>query len=755
MISRRIRIRGIVQGVGFRPFVYRAAMETGVTGSVANDPSGVHMQVHGEGPAIDAFIRRLDSPPPMARIDEIVVETISSPVRFPDTFTISESSDHGGRTTIPPDTAVCPQCLQEMADPNDRRYRYPFIACTDCGPRFTITTGLPYDREHTTMVDFPLCAECRIDYEDPGGRRYHAQPTACPQCGPQITGGLERLREAASELTSGLIVAIKGVGGYHLACNARDADAVATLRRRKARGPKPFAVMARDVSIAHSIVDIDDLETSTLQSPGAPIVVGTARDEQLHRSVAPGNGSIGVMLPYAPIHHLLFEFGAPEVLVMTSGNLSDEPICINSVEAELRLSGLADSFVHHDRRIHLPCDDSVIRFIEHVPQPIRQSRGSAPTSLPLPVPGSHCVAVGGELKATACVSDGEYAWISQHIGDTSSLETLDVLESTITTLVDIERITPRSIISDLHPGYLSAQWASRFARERGIDHFGVQHHHAHMASLLVEHEVDPVTPVLAIALDGTGYGLDGTIWGGEILVGGYREAVRCAHLAPVLLPGGDAATKHPDRIAASYLLASDLTWNEDIPSIGALGRNHALLRAMLTKGTSCVPTSSAGRLFDAASSLLGICHEVQYEGQAAIELEAVALASEPVVLPEPAIIDAGEGWQLDSSPLIRGLVEALRAGHPVAGIAHGFHQALAAGLTRCAVLVREQTGVTTAGLTGGVFANRVLTSYLQGNLVQEGFGVLTHRVVPPNDGGLALGQVAVAAGGGALRWRSG
>lgn len=752
MTSLRIRVTGTVQGVGFRPFVARIADLRALTGFVANDAAGVTIEIHGKNQDVEQFLEDLqDDLPRLAHIQHITTSPINEKA-IPETFEIRASSQTTGRTSIPPDSAICSLCLAEMRDPHDRRYRYPLIACTDCGPRFTITTGLPYDREHTTMAQFPLCVPCQDEYENPRSRRYHAQPTACPDCGPTISGGDDRLRSAARELTDGRIVAVKGVGGYHLACDAENPLAVAKLRARKKRGDKPFAVMARDLATAKRVVHLDELNTEVLTSPAAPIVIMRGRDESIARSVAPGNTNVGLMLPYSGVHHLLFDHGAPPLLVMTSGNLSDEPICTDAGDAESRLADLADSFVHHNRPIHLPCDDTVVRLTAQEQQPIRRSRGIVPAPLTLPTQGPMSIAVGAELKAAACISDGELAWISQHIGDMADLETLRVLEETIELLCDIQRVDADRIISDLHPGYLSSRWAFDFAQRHGLEHVAVQHHHAHMASLLAEHQHSPDEPILAISFDGTGYGLDGSIWGGEILFGSYQSVERVGHLSPVALPGGDAATKHPARIAAAYLHAAGIAWDPRLPPIRALGEDARILASMLASEAACVSTTSAGRLFDAVSALVGICQEVDYEGQAAIELEASATSSDPVSLALP-VVQTPAGLVLDSGPLIGDVTQAVLDGSSVEAIATGFHDALVAALTEVAVRLRERHSLHIVGLTGGVFANRVLSEQLRGTLVHEGFRVLTHRVVPPNDGGLALGQVAVANAGGAHPWR--
>jgi hydrogenase maturation protein HypF len=750
-VDRRVAIRvtGVVQGVGYRPFVHGAAQDLGLTGFVGNDPGGVFIEAQGPAAGIDALVSALHVGPPMSHVASVVVS--DRPVTVGDGFRIAASVGDDGVTSIPPDTAVCPDCLAEMRDPSDRRYGYPFIACTNCGPRYTIVTGLPYDRPFTTMVDFPLCPACQAEYDDPVSRRFHAQPTACPECGPSLS---MPLADVVAALTEGSIVAIKGVGGYHLACDARQPVAVDRLRARKARGSKPFAVMAQDLPTAETLVELNDTARDVLQSGARPIVLARAMDAEVRRAVAPGNNYVGVLLPYAPLHHLLFDAGAPSVLVMTSGNVADEPICIDADEARERLANLADVMVHHDRRIHVACDDSVVRATDGAAQPVRRSRGYAPLPIALPVATAPVVAVGGELKTTVCVARGDQAWMSQHVGDTENLETLAMLGRTVRTLTKLQRIEPEAIVSDLHPGYLSRRWAIEEAQRQGIPHLGVQHHHAHLASLLAEHRWTAEQAVLGFAFDGTGYGTDGSIWGGELLLGSYAQVVRVGHLAAVPLPGGDAAIRRPLRTALAHAYAAGMHLAADAAPIRHAEPNEvAIIERMLVTGTGCTPTTSMGRLFDAIASLLDVRQDVDYEGQAAIELEALAAG---------VAESAGDGWALrvaedeqdlvlDPTPAILAAVAAQRSGMDRGAAALAFHQGVAEAVVSAAIAVRSQMGVHTVGLTGGVFANSVLTRECQGRLGREGFAVLVHQQVPPNDGGLALGQVAVAASGGATR----
>jgi hydrogenase maturation protein HypF len=762
-----LRVTGVVQGVGFRPFVTRLGRELGLVGHVGNDPDGVFIEAQGPPAALAELQRRLRADaPPLAVVEDIEIRVIPAGRPPPDpVFRIVASAGSSGATSIPADTAVCDDCLHELRDPADRRFGYPFIACTHCGPRFTITTGLPYDRANTTMAGFPLCPACSAEYTDPGSRRFHAQPTACPQCGPTL--GMP-VADVVDALRAGLIVAIKGIGGYHLACDARDSAAVRTLRVRKQRGDKPFALMVADLATAQAVVDLDEAGRDLLVSRAAPIVIAPAADGALAAQVAPRTGTLGVMLPYAPLHHLLFDGGAPSVLVMTSANLADEPICVDPDEAQQRLVGIADVFCHHDRPIHVACDDSVTRVVHGAPQPVRRSRGYAPIPLALPLAARPMVAVGGELKATACVAVGERAWLSQHIGDTANLETLSMLARTIDTLCALQRVMPTAIVSDAHPAYLSRQWAAQRAAALGVEHVLVNHHHAHLASLLVEHRVPCDEPVLGLVLDGTGYGPDATIWGGELLLGSYRAVRRVGHLRPISLPGGDAAIRHPSRSAVAHLEAAALPWVGTASADALTAEERALLASMLATGSHCTPTTSMGRLFDAVASLLDVRHDIDYEAQAAIELEALAarelwaqelLAGEqpdgvPRVLagvpagwdPAPAVGTDPDGMViLDPSSWIGQAVEDHAAGVPAGRSALNFHLGLAQALSQAAVLICAREAVDTVGLSGGVFANSVLSGACQVALRRAGLKVLVHSVVPPNDGGLALGQVAVAA----------
>ena len=738
-----VRVTGTVQGVGFRPFVFGLAEDLGLSGIVGNDVHGVFIEVQGDG--IDQFLRRLRTDaPPMATVERIDVTEIDEREEAGFLIVASEVADGAASTSIPPDTAVCADCLAEMRDRADRRFGYPFIACTNCGPRFTMVVGLPYDRANTSMAAFPLCPLCEAEYRDPRSRRYHAQPTACADCGPQLSMSVPEVVEA---LSTGRIVAIKGVGGYHLACDARDEQVVSRLRERKARGDKPFAVMVADLPTANSVARLDPDDERVLQTPARPIVLAGSRDQRLQEAIAPGNRFIGVMLPYAPLHHLLFDAGAPPVLVMTSGNVSDEPICIAVDEAEQRLTGIADVFCHHNRVIQVSCDDSVVRQVDGVMQPVRRSRGYVPQPLSLPMAVPPMIAVGGEIKAAAAVAHRQTAWLSQHIGDVENLETLQMLRRSVAILSDLQRIEPELVVSDAHPGYLSRRWAAEFAAERGIPHMTVQHHHAHLASLLAEHAVPAGEPVLGVVFDGTGYGTDGTIWGGELLLGSYGSVERVGHLRPISLPGGDAAVRYPGRVGVAHLHAAGLDLGDSAPGRALDRGDLRLLKGMLRSGSHCTPTTSVGRLFDAVAALLDVRQAVDYEAQAAIELEALAEGVTATPWTSPVEVDGGEVI-IDPSGWIGAAVSAHRAGVPVEQSAAAFHSGLADAVVEAVREVARERLVTTVGLTGGVFANAVLSAACVRGLREAGFTVLTHRVVPPNDGGLALGQVCVAGAAG-------
>ena len=753
---RRFEVSGLVQGVGFRPFVYVTACELGLTGHVSNTPSGVVVEVEGEPAAVAAFEHRLThDAPPLAEVDQ--VRGTSLPPVGGTGFTIQPSGGGSGRTLASPDVAICEDCRRELADPSDRRFRHPFITCTNCGPRFTIITALPYDRATTTMADFAMCDACRGEYDDPGDRRFHAQPIACPDCGPTLelvgTGpgktGDDALRKARGLLAAGRVVAVKGLGGYHLACDARNEDAVAELRRRKRRGDKPFAVMVRDVEVAERLCEIGADERRLLTDGRKPIVLlPRAPQAAVAPSVAPGNPDLGLMLPYTPLHVLLLEAPGTDALVMTSGNISGEPIVIDDEEAVTRLGALADAWLRHDRRIHVPCDDSVARFVAGAELPLRRSRGYAPLPVALPFEVDPVLAVGADLKNTCAVAAGRYAWISQHIGDLDDLATQDALGASVRHLEELTGVRPGVLVADAHPAYRSSAWAGEHADGREVR--TVQHHHAHIASVMGEHGLGPDDTVIGVAFDGTGYGTDGAIWGGEVLVAGYKSFRRAAHLAYVPLAGGDASVLRPYRMALAHLWAAGVPWADDLPSVAACPeRERGVLAHQLVSDFGCVPTSSMGRLFDAVSSLVGVRHAVDYEAEAAIELEALARSS-PDHLPYAfGLAATGEGpagvLVADSGPVIRSVVHDVRRGVPAATIAARFHAGVAALVVALADHERRRTGLGVVALGGGVFQNALLLATTQRLLAERGFTVLRPRLLPPHDGGLALGQILVGS----------
>jgi hydrogenase maturation protein HypF len=768
VVRQHFTVTGVVQGVGFRPFVHRIASELGLTGFVGNDSSAVFLEVQGERTGVDEFGRRLRAEaPPLARIDTVSVHDIPADTTHVREFRIAASETSTGpdtaKTPIPADIAVCDDCVAELFDPHDRRYRHPFVTCTNCGPRFTIIRKLPYDRPGTTMSEFAMCARCAAEYRDPADRRFHAQPIACPDCGPSLrfwsqgarmTGSDAALAATQRALAAGAVVAIKGIGGYHLACVADDETAVGALRARKARGGKPFAMLVRDLVVARRYANIDDAEAAVLSSPARPIVLLRRRTgAPVADAVAPGSPLLGLMLPYSPIHHLLLApvpgDGAqvPDALVLTSANRSDEPICFTEDDAAKRLSDLCDAVLDHDRSIHVPCDDSVVRVIRDQEGarelPIRRSRGYAPLPVNLGQDGPPVLAVGGELKNTFCLTDGSRAYLSGHIGDMASWETLLAFERAVDQLSEI-RGEPLRLAADLHPGYHTRSWAERRVGDRPLDL--VQHHHAHVVSLLAEHGRIG-EPIIGVSFDGTGYGSDQTIWGGEILQLGSdsHRFIRVGHLMPVPLPGGDAAVRNPWRMALSQLWMAGIAWTPDLAPVAAATPDELrLIRSQLESGTGCVPCSSMGRLFDAVASLLGVRHRIDYEGQAAIELEA--LAESAAELPDGLVpslpLAVRDDGVIDPATMLRTMVSGLYAGTSPAQLAAGFHQAVAVAVAK--VVGQVAGSVRLVGLTGGVFQNVLLLQACRTRLQLAGFEVLTHHMVPPNDGGLALGQAAIS-----------
>lgn len=759
-VRRRVTVRGTVQGVGFRPFVHRLATELALGGFVSNTANGVLIEVEGPADGVAVFCARLATqPPPLAVVTGVGVEDLPA-TGADDAFAIRSTDRAPGRTLLPPDTATCADCLRELADPADRRHRHPFVTCTHCGPRFTIATGMPYDRAVTTMADFPMCPACAREYGDPGDRRFHAQPVACPDCGPRLrlvpapgsavrpARDADALATARALLAAGRIVAVKGLGGYHLACDATDAGAVDTLRTRKARGGKPFAVMCADPDTVRRIAVVSAAEAATLTSPRRPIVLLRRRagQEGLAPGVCPGSPHLGVMLPYTPLHTLLFGLPGdppgPRVLVMTSGNRSGEPIVTDDDEALTRLAGLADAWLAHDRVIAAPCDDSLLRVRpDGTEQVLRRSRGYVPRPLRLPVAVLPALAVGGDLKNALCVGEGDQAWFGPHIGDMGDLATLEAARRAQARMRCLTGVSPEVVAADRHPGYHSARWAAQLAGGKPVF---VQHHHAHIASAMAEHGLDGTTPVIGVAFDGTGYGDDGTVWGGEILLADYAGHRRFAHLVPAPLPGGDAGVANPCRLALARLWAAGLPWDADLPCVTACAPEELnLLERQLTRGLACVATSSMGRLFDAVSSLAGVCHRAGYEAQAAVELEAAAAAAWDADTSAYAFGVTAGAW--DPAPVLRALVADLRRGTPPAVLAARFHRGVARAVAETCRRAHRDTGLAVVALSGGVFANALLEEECARLLAGDGFAVLRHGEVPPNDGGLALGQLVVAA----------
>ncbi len=753
----KIWVRGIVQGVGFRPFIFNLAETLRLTGWVKNTSAGVEILVNGAPEALEQFVREVrENPPPLARIDELTAEPV--PANGFTGFSITESQpQEGAYIPISPDVAICDDCSREMFDPADRRYRYPFINCTNCGPRFSIIRDIPYDRPKTTMASFPLCPDCETEYHNPRDRRFHAQPVACPVCGPQIWFETGRVKLAEREnaiqmarkwLQEGRIIAVKGLGGYHLACDATNAAAVQKLRDRKKRSDKPFALMAFDLETIRKHCAMSDEEAALLKSRQAPVTLlerlpsSTIVDE-----CAPSQQTLGFMLPYTPLHLLLLEsisglpVDFPEVLVMTSGNFSEEPIAYRDDDASDRLATLADGFLLHDRPIHMRVDDSVVRVAQGRPYLIRRARGYAPDSLPLPADVPLMLATGAELKNTFCLARDRYAFLSHHIGDMENYETLQSFEEGIRHFERLFRVQPQVIACDMHPNYLATRYAQQRAEVEGLPLVMVQHHHAHLAACLADNGWTTTEPVIGLSFDGTGYGTDGAIWGGEVLVGSYTGFTRRAHLAYVPLPGGDAAVRKPARMALSHLWRAGIAWEADLPPAEEIcAHDRSVLLAQLDRRINAPDTSSMGRLFDAVSALIGVRQTATYEGQAAIELEALADPQESGFY----TFTVSDGI-IDPAPLWEALLADWRAGTGVPVLAARFHNSVARLALDLCQTIRQEIGITTAALSGGVWQNRLLLERSAALLEQDNFRVLIHHQVPANDGCIALGQVLVAA----------
>lgn len=761
---RQVAVRGVVQGVGFRPFVYRLAIEEGLAGLIGNDTDGVTIEVEGPSTSLDSFLARLRSePPPLARIDSIAVRDIAP---TGDTGFRIVASEVLGRvsTGIPADAATCPDCLRELLSPVDRRYRYPFLNCTNCGPRYTITQRIPYDRPQTSMARFKMCPACQAEYDDPVNRRFHAQPNACWDCGPQLSlvfadgnpiSAIDPIAETTARLAAGEILAIKGIGGFHLCVDATSEAAVMRLRQRKRRFGKPLAVMVRDLDAARTICDLTDVEELLLTTPARPIVLAHRHDHgPIAPSVAPGIPWLGLFLPYAPLHHLLFADSRIQALVMTSANLSEEPIAIDNDEARARLGAIADAFLMHDREILQRCDDSVTAVVDGAPQLIRRARGFVPLGVPLPHDAPPLIAVGGHLKNVFALARGRFVYQSQHLGDLENLTGLNFFRESLDHLIRTFEIEPETVVHDLHPGYLSTEWAKEWASARGLRLIAVQHHHAHVAGCMAEHAID--SEVIGLSLDGTGYGADGRIWGGEVLIARPDGFERFAHLDYVPMPGGEAAIREPWRMALGHLrhVGFDLESPEILTLVGAKQSEVRVLRRMIERGVNAPLTSSCGRLFDAvAAVVLHRTNNVDYEAQAAIELEGLAVDENYGIGDAPAyeMELVGGNWparepvKICAGSLWGGLIEDLRSGVSKARIAARFHAAVASAFVRASVQARSTTGIKQVALSGGCMHNRRLAHLLRTGLEAEGFEVFQHRNVSPGDGGLSYGQAAVAA----------
>lgn len=745
-------MEGIVQGVGFRPFVHSLAERLDLSGYVINNSRGVIIEVEGDEDGVEEFERGLIAlAPPLSHITK--VNSRDAPILGTSGFSIRESEDEGAKTAlVAPDSDVCGDCLRELFDPADRRYRYPFINCANCGPRFTIITAIPYDRPNTTMRRFEMCGKCRAEYENPADRRFHAQPVACPVCGPRLALRDEAFRLAAADdplaetialLKAGKIAAIKGIGGYHLAVNAENEAAVARLRERKRRDEKPFAIMAPDIETLNKFAEVGEREKSLLESRPHPITLVRKKSQKTLPGVAPANSFLGAMLPYSPLHHLLLKEGGFAALVMTSANVSDDPIVHTEDDAEARLAGIADAYLVHDRPIHARADDSIERVMSHGPVLLRRSRGYAPVPVQLDREYPPVLAVGGELKNTFCLIKGDRAFLSQHIGDLKYESVYNSFKAGIADFLKLMDVAgPAAIACDAHPLY----WSTGYAEQRaGEERVVVQHHHAHFASLMAETQQDG--DGIGVIFDGTGYGHGGRIWGGEFLVGGISGFGRAATIKPVPLPGGDKAIKEPYRIALAVLFE---LYGDDLPKLPApwLGgmpkASLELIKKMVERGINTPLSHGMGRLFDAASALLGLRAAASFEGQAAMELE-MAAAEGIEDFYGCAIDDSADPVVVDFSPAFRGMVDDILGGRGAGLIAAKFHNTVAEAARATVSRIREKTGLDRVFLSGGVFQNAYLSDRLGAMLEDDGLKVFRHGRVPPNDGGISLGQAVVAA----------
>ena len=752
-ISRHIHIKGIVQGVGFRPFIYNLAINHSLTGWVRNSASGVDIEVTGSQLNVDAFLWAVqNSSPPLAQIDSIEIQEIET--FHTDGFKIIHSQDNATDfIPVSPDMAVCEDCRSELFDSSDRRYRYPFINCTNCGPRFSIIKDIPYDRPKTTMSEFAMCPDCQAEYDNPLDRRFHAQPVACPVCGPQVwletyPGKREydqddAIQTARQLLAEGKILAIKGLGGFHLACDATNQAAVALLRKRKQRPAKPFALMAYDLETIRAYIHLSPAAERLLTSPQAPIVLMSAKpNTEIADNIAPGNSKLGFMLPYTPLHLLLLEpaAGFPNALVMTSGNRAEEPVIHQNQVARDKLADIADAFLMHDRPIHRRIDDSVFTVVDDQDYPIRRARGFAPIPIRLSQPLPEILAAGPQMKNTFCLTRDKYAFISHYVGEMENWETYQDYQRAIQDYEHLFRIQPKAVGYDLHPDYIATNYARERVTKDNLESFPVQHHHAHLAACIVEHGLDPQRQIAGLIFDGTGFGTDGTIWGGEVLVGNSLDFSRLYSLKPVPLPGGDLTINKPSRMALSTLWAYHLPWRADLAPVQAMSEEEQnILRTQLEKWSNPL-TTSMGRLFDAVSALIGVCMEISYEAQAAIELEALADPDELGYYP----------WRLDGEGIdvkdtLEAILQDLAHGETSAVIAARFHNTIAQLSLEIAKLIREKYGIKQVVLSGGVWQNTFLLQRTLTLLREAEFEPLIHHLTPPNDECIALGQAIIAA----------
>lgn len=752
LVGRKIQVKGIVQGVGFRPFVYKLAESHHISGWVKNSSAGVEIHANGQASDISSFIASLQSKPPLlSKIDSVVIQEIE-PEAFSGFEILQSEALPGEFMPVSPDMSICGDCLRELFDPNDRRFRYPFINCTNCGPRFSIIKDIPYDRPLTTMAGFKMCEKCREEYENPLDRRFHAQPVACEDCGPQVwfedlagnrTFAESGLHTARQWLKNGKIIAIKGLGGFHLACDAFNEQTLEKLRSLKKRSDKPFAVMVFNSSIAQKHCELNADELTLLESKEKPIVVAKRKSgSSIPLSISPGVNTLGVMLPYTPLHYLLLEPEPeyPEVLVMTSGNLSEEPIAFTNSNAITELGAIADAFLFHDREIETRIDDSVVAEVNTKRYFFRRSRGFAPDPIRLDMKLKPILAVGAELKNTFCLTRENYAFLSHHIGDLQNLETLQAFETGIPLYENLFKIKPEAIACDLHPDYLSTRYAEKRACAENLPLIPIQHHHAHLASVLVDNNWQADEPVIGVCLDGTGFGTDGNIWGGEFLYGGYAQVERMLHLEYMPLPGGDSATLNPAKIAAAYLWQCGINWSDELSPIQSFTSDQRLLlHSQLEKDLNCPKTSSMGRLFDAVASLIGLRHSVNYEAQAAIELENTLNPDQ-----EKAYHFEIETGQVRVAPLLEAIIVDIKDKVSKSDISAKFHNSIRLLVLEACHHISHEVACKTIALSGGVWQNKFLVRHIIKDLEGDNFRVLVHHQVPANDGGISLGQALIA-----------